>query len=379
MGLQRLPAQPGLADPRRRCARRPARPAAHLPDRASPASRCAARCAPSPSHPRSWWRSACSRASRPRCSRREPWRSSSRPSARRTAPAAIGTWAGMAGIAVAIGPFLGGFLVEHAGWRWVFAINLPLCALVLLLGTRLPESRDEDAPRHFDYRGALSGSWRSASRRTCSPRGATCPALVIVARLRPGRGRGGWAVHRLRGAAGRDGAAVDVPLAGVQRRQPDDAAGVRRPRRGAVLPRAPAPGHARVRRDRRPVWPLCAPDHDAAALLAHLGHRGPHRATTADDGRPDRLRGRSACCSAGSTRTRRTGPASTRACRSSRSGSSCWSRRSPWPCSRPFRATTPASRAASTTPSPAPAGCSRWPRCRRSWACRARSTATPRH
>ncbi len=72
-------------------------------------------------------------------------------------PGAIGTWAGMSGIAVALGPFLGGFLVVHAGWRWVFLINLPLCAVVLLLGTRLPESRDEDAPRHFDYRGALSG------------------------------------------------------------------------------------------------------------------------------------------------------------------------------------------------------------------------------
>jgi EmrB/QacA subfamily drug resistance transporter len=70
---------------------------------------------------------------------------------------AIGTWAGMSGIAVALGPFVGGFLVVNAGWRWVFAINLPLCAAVLLLGTRLPESRDEEAPRHFDYRGALSG------------------------------------------------------------------------------------------------------------------------------------------------------------------------------------------------------------------------------
>jgi MFS family permease len=70
---------------------------------------------------------------------------------------AIGTWAGMSGIAVALGPFVGGLLVVHAGWRWVFAINLPLCAIVLLLGSRLPESRDEDAPRHFDYRGALSG------------------------------------------------------------------------------------------------------------------------------------------------------------------------------------------------------------------------------
>jgi EmrB/QacA subfamily drug resistance transporter len=80
-------------------------------------------------------------------------------------PAAIGTWAGVSGVAVAIGPFLGGFLVEHAGWRWIFAINLPLCALVILMGLRMPESKDEtrvisDANRrtgHFDVPGALVG------------------------------------------------------------------------------------------------------------------------------------------------------------------------------------------------------------------------------
>ena len=49
-------------------------------------------------------------------------------------PAAIGTWAGVSGIATAVGPLLGGFLVDHAGWRWIFAINLPLCALVVLMG-----------------------------------------------------------------------------------------------------------------------------------------------------------------------------------------------------------------------------------------------------
>ena len=70
---------------------------------------------------------------------------------------AIGTWAGMAGIAAAAGPLVGGFLLEHGGWRWIFAINLPLCALVLLLGLKIPESRDLDAPRHFDWRGALTG------------------------------------------------------------------------------------------------------------------------------------------------------------------------------------------------------------------------------
>ncbi|MBV9831100.1 MAG: MFS transporter [Marmoricola sp.] len=72
-------------------------------------------------------------------------------------PSAIGTWAGMSGIAAAVGPFVGGFLLDHGGWRWIFAINLPLCAAVLLLGTRVPESRDEEAPRSFDWRGALCG------------------------------------------------------------------------------------------------------------------------------------------------------------------------------------------------------------------------------
>jgi EmrB/QacA subfamily drug resistance transporter len=77
--------------------------------------------------------------------------------AREDRASAIGTWAGMAGIAAAAGPFIGGFLLEHGGWRWIFAINLPLCALVLLLGIRIPESRDDDASRHFDWRGALTG------------------------------------------------------------------------------------------------------------------------------------------------------------------------------------------------------------------------------
>ena len=77
--------------------------------------------------------------------------------ARRTARQRSAPGPGVSGIAVAIGPFLGGFLVEHAGWRWIFAINLPLCALVILMGMRMPESRDEEAPRHFDYTGALAG------------------------------------------------------------------------------------------------------------------------------------------------------------------------------------------------------------------------------
>ena len=73
-------------------------------------------------------------------------------------PAAIGTWAGLAGVATAVGPLIGGFLVDHAGWRWIFAINLPLCALVVLMGVRAPESRDTTATGRFDVAGALAGA-----------------------------------------------------------------------------------------------------------------------------------------------------------------------------------------------------------------------------
>lgn len=74
--------------------------------------------------------------------------------------AAIGTWAGWSGIAAALGPLVGGWLVEHASWRWVFAINIPLCLAVVLLTARsVPESCDDDARgRPFDLAGAALGA-----------------------------------------------------------------------------------------------------------------------------------------------------------------------------------------------------------------------------
>lgn len=68
---------------------------------------------------------------------------------------AIGTWAGMSGIAAALGPVLGGWLVDHASWRWIFAINVPLCvAVVLLTREAAPESRDPTVTGRFDVLGA---------------------------------------------------------------------------------------------------------------------------------------------------------------------------------------------------------------------------------
>src|SRR3984893_6172046 len=68
---------------------------------------------------------------------------------------AIGTWSGFTSITAAMGPVLGGWLVEHGSWRWVFFINLPIAAAVILLSVwRVPESR-MDAQAGVDWTGAL--------------------------------------------------------------------------------------------------------------------------------------------------------------------------------------------------------------------------------
>src|SRR5947209_9300535 len=71
---------------------------------------------------------------------------------------AIGTWSGFTAITTAIGPVVGGWLVEHASWRWVFFINLPLAAVVIGISLwRIPESRSVTA-RRIDWLGASVGT-----------------------------------------------------------------------------------------------------------------------------------------------------------------------------------------------------------------------------
>jgi EmrB/QacA subfamily drug resistance transporter len=68
---------------------------------------------------------------------------------------AIGTWSGWTAITTAVGPVLGGWLVEHASWHWVFIINLPLAAAVVAISVwRIPESRSAIESR-VDWSGAL--------------------------------------------------------------------------------------------------------------------------------------------------------------------------------------------------------------------------------
>jgi EmrB/QacA subfamily drug resistance transporter len=70
-------------------------------------------------------------------------------------PKAVGAWSGLGGVAGAAGPLLGGWIVADAGWRWVFLLNLPLAAAVLMVTIRhVPESSDPDASGGFDVAGA---------------------------------------------------------------------------------------------------------------------------------------------------------------------------------------------------------------------------------
>jgi MFS family permease len=69
---------------------------------------------------------------------------------------AIGTWSGFTAITAAIGPVLGGWLVQHASWHWVFFINVPIAVIVLGLTLwKVPESRNAESRRVLDWPGAL--------------------------------------------------------------------------------------------------------------------------------------------------------------------------------------------------------------------------------
>ncbi len=70
---------------------------------------------------------------------------------------AIGTWAGVSALALAIGPVLGGFLTEHVSWRAIFYINIPVAAAAVIATLfAVKESRDETVGRQVDYAGVAT-------------------------------------------------------------------------------------------------------------------------------------------------------------------------------------------------------------------------------
>ncbi|MGK5682093.1 MFS transporter [Actinoplanes sp. URMC 104] len=68
---------------------------------------------------------------------------------------AIGIWAGLATIGTTVGPYAGGWLVDHAGWRWIFVLNVPLILLALLALRVVPEAAVERRPLSPDLAGAV--------------------------------------------------------------------------------------------------------------------------------------------------------------------------------------------------------------------------------
>ena len=72
---------------------------------------------------------------------------------------AIGAWSGLGGVPAAIGPLVGGYLIDAASWRWIFLINLPLAALVVWITVRhVPETRDRTVAGNVDVTGAIAGA-----------------------------------------------------------------------------------------------------------------------------------------------------------------------------------------------------------------------------
>jgi EmrB/QacA subfamily drug resistance transporter len=69
--------------------------------------------------------------------------------------AAVGAWSGLGGIAAAIGPLVGGWLVQ-LDWRLVFLVNVPVAVVIVVVAARhVPESRDPEAARRLDVVGTL--------------------------------------------------------------------------------------------------------------------------------------------------------------------------------------------------------------------------------
>ncbi|GAA4225510.1 MFS transporter [Actinomadura meridiana] len=99
-------------------------------------------------------------------------------------PRAVGAWSGLAGVAGAVGPFAGGWLVEVAGWRWVFLLNVPLTAVVVLVAVRhVPESVDPESHGRFDVLGAALAALALAGTTyalTEAPDGASLAVITAA-------------------------------------------------------------------------------------------------------------------------------------------------------------------------------------------------------
>jgi EmrB/QacA subfamily drug resistance transporter len=118
---------------------------------------------------------------------------------------AIGIWSGVSGVALAIGPLVGGLLAQHAGWEWIFFVNIPVGILGVFATLWLVrESRDTTADQRLDFPGLLTSGagiflityglteanhygWSSSRIIFCFIGGALALALFVVVELRQRR------------------------------------------------------------------------------------------------------------------------------------------------------------------------------------------------
>ncbi|GAA3813270.1 MFS transporter [Streptomyces chiangmaiensis] len=139
---------------------------------------------------------------------------------------AVGLWSGFGGIGAAIGPFLGGWLVDGPGWRWVFFLNVPLAVLCVPIAVRhvpesiggpLPSRESPGSSEAGGAGGAESGEGRFHGHFDVlgAALGAVALALVTYALIEAGSGSSIVAVTAVAGLA------AGVAFVYVEKRSPD--------------------------------------------------------------------------------------------------------------------------------------------------------------
>jgi EmrB/QacA subfamily drug resistance transporter len=101
---------------------------------------------------------------------------------RRERNAAVGIWAGVGGLALAVGPLLGGVLSQHASWGWIFMINVPVGVATLALGLWAITETRESSRRRLDVPGLLTSALALTGLTWAliegAPRGWTSPLVL---------------------------------------------------------------------------------------------------------------------------------------------------------------------------------------------------------
>ena len=238
VGADRLPARAGLAHPARRRTGRSVRAPQGLRDRHGVVRRRVAAVRRGAEHRGARRRPGAAGRRRRPASPPAAWRSCRRVFVPADRAKAVGAWSGLGGVAGAIGPFVGGWLVDGPGWRWAFLINLPVAALAVGCALyAVPETRDPHAARALDLVGAglavISLGTATWALTEAGPRGWTDPAVIgagIVALV----GIAAF-VRRMRAHGRPARAAVALPQPRVHGDEPGDRAAVRGHRR-LVLP-----------------------------------------------------------------------------------------------------------------------------------------------